>query len=126
KRGLVASCTSVGIGGIGVALAKTAIGGQLGMKINLDDMYIDRVVEDSLSYADDLIFSESQGRFIVTVDPAKADLFEAALNTLPYSQIGMITDDGMFTVFHSDEEYPLINTSIDELTESYKKTLRDY
>ncbi|MFH1063822.1 MAG: AIR synthase-related protein [Candidatus Woesearchaeota archaeon] len=129
RQGLVASCTSVGIGGLGIALAKTAIGGQLGMEINLDEMYLYDAVERDMQYMDSVLFSESQGRFVVTVDPEKVEQFEELMSNksyTPYSHIGKVTDDRRFTVFQSDDEPPMIDTTVNKLTESYKSPLREY
>lgn len=65
-KGLVASAYPVNYGGLVVALAKVAIGGQLGMKIAIP----------SAMRPDYYLFSESQGRFVVTVCPKNKDKFE--------------------------------------------------
>ena len=63
---LPASVHGVYRGGMAVHLAMVAMGGNLGMKIDLARIPIDQVERDDL-----ILFSESAGRFIVTVDPAK-------------------------------------------------------
>ena len=68
-HGLVASAFPVTHGGVGVALAKVAIAGRLGMDITIPtDMRPDR-----------FLFSESLGRFVVTVSPDNKRAFELAL-----------------------------------------------
>ena len=67
---LVASAQGIGIGGLGVALAKTAMGGRLGMEVSLNDLSEKPLRDDSTLY------SESQGRFVVTVDPKNKKRFE--------------------------------------------------
>ena len=68
---LVASCHDCSDGGLGVALAETAFAGGFGMKINLD-----AVPAAADMRADEILFSESQSRFVVTVAPDKAAAFE--------------------------------------------------
>ncbi|HVP96828.1 AIR synthase-related protein [Methanoregula sp.] len=66
---LVASAYPVGHGGLGVALAKVAIAGRLGMDLTLPG---------SLR-PDIFLFSETPGRFVVTVAPDHKRSFEQAL-----------------------------------------------
>ena len=65
SHGLVASAFPVTHGGLGVALAKVAIAGRVGMDITL--------------HGDNLLFSESLGRFIVTIAPDNKRSFERTM-----------------------------------------------
>jgi phosphoribosylformylglycinamidine synthase len=123
ERSLVASCASVGMGGLGVALAKVAIGGNLGLDIDVDRMYADGAADDVIRL-DSLLFSESHGRFVVTVDPDIQDEFEDAMQGINMSFVGKVTSDGSFVVRHKDEEF--VHTSVGSLAESYKSTLKGY
>jgi phosphoribosylformylglycinamidine synthase subunit PurSL len=69
RHDLVASAFPVAHGGLGVALAKTAIAGQLGM---------DLTVTPGMR-PDYYLFSESLGRFVVTVAPDNKRAFELTL-----------------------------------------------
>jgi phosphoribosylformylglycinamidine synthase len=133
EQGLVASCASVELGGLGVALAKTAIGGQLGMEIELYDVsasYTELTDEEeaSLNRCDTMLFSETMGRFVVTVDPSKKEEFEKCFRNHLFpttcTQIGRVSDDSRFVVTAVGKE--IINAGVADLTESYKKTLRGY
>jgi len=110
KQQLCASAIPVGFGGVGVALAKKAIAGQLGMDINLsDDLRLDTAM-----------YSESQGRIIVTVAPQNKDAFEKALNGYDFvQQIGTVTDGDKLSINNFD-------VSISDLEKSYKETLGGY
>ena len=66
---LVASAYPVGHGGLGIALAKVAIAGRLGMDLTLSPTL----------RPDIFLFSETLGRFIVTVAPDHKRAFEQAL-----------------------------------------------
>ncbi|MBT5021979.1 phosphoribosylformylglycinamidine synthase, partial [Candidatus Woesearchaeota archaeon] len=123
ESGLVASCASVGVGGIGVTLAKIAIGGQLGMQIELDSLLCSPAAY-LVKRIDHVLFSESQSRFVVTVDPEKKYLFENKLNKIPYACIGFVSENNSFTISKSDKK--IIDSSINDLSEAYKKTLRGY
>jgi phosphoribosylformylglycinamidine (FGAM) synthase-like enzyme len=120
-RGLVASCHSVTLGGLGVALARTAFAGMLGMRVDLDAVPVggDDPFEDR---TDLILFSESAGRFVVTVDPARRDAFEKMLSGCVFACVGEVTDGGNLVVTDGGDE--LANASLSDLKESYKKTLR--
>lgn len=90
---LVASVHGVYRGGLGVHLAMTAMAGMLGMSIRLAD-----VPKDGVGRNDAALFSESAGRFVVTVAPENCAAFEALFEGLPCACVGEITDDGMFRV----------------------------
>jgi len=66
---LVASAFPVGRGGLGIALAKVAVGGRLGMDITIP----------SNVRPDVFLFAETLGRFVVTVAPDHKRAFEQAL-----------------------------------------------
>ena len=66
QEGLLRSCHDCSDGGLGVALAETAFAGGLGMEIDLR-----KVPHKGIERNDLLLFSESQSRFVVTLDPSK-------------------------------------------------------
>lgn len=110
KKRLCASAMAVGFGGLGVTLAKKCIAGQMGMDIDLD----------SKLRLDKALFSESQGRIVVTVAPADQKTFEDTLKGCAAVQ----------KIGKTNRSYELkINTLkvyINKLDEAYKDTLRDY
>jgi phosphoribosylformylglycinamidine synthase subunit PurSL len=129
-NGLVASAISVGRGGLGVALAKTAIGGGLGMEIDLARVPI--VSGSKCGPRDDYcLFSETQGRFVVTINPEYQEEFETLIDKSGglCEKIGVVRDDDLF---HIEKGYgPLdstspIETNIFQLTRSYKSTFKDF
>ena len=69
---LIASSISPELGGVGAALAKKAISGMLGMEIDLNKL----PKSEDLDRNDFLLFSETQSRFIVTIDPKRKEEFE--------------------------------------------------
>ena len=69
RHGLVASAFPVTHGGLGTALAKVAVAGRLGMDITIP----------AGMRPDYYLFSESLGRFVVTVAPDNKRAFEQAL-----------------------------------------------
>lgn len=132
---LVASAIGVGKGGLGVALAKIAIAGRLGMDIDLD--YVSRIWDHSKpmsenwgSRSDSVLFSESQGRFVVTVAPENRQKFENYVLGGDHlcSEIGKIRADDKFIIGPPEISGNMkmqINTTVSQLASSYKSTFKD-
>jgi phosphoribosylformylglycinamidine synthase len=83
---LVRSATTPGKGGLALALARSAMAGELGLELDLD------AAPDLLELSPDVaLFSESNGRFVVTVAPNDAAAFTAHFGSLPCRRIGVVT-----------------------------------
>ena len=83
QKELVSSSISVGSGGLAAALAKACVGGMLGAKIsvkNLDNLNIDAK-----------LFSESQGRILVSVSPKNAKIFEKLMQGILIYKLGAVS-----------------------------------
>jgi phosphoribosylformylglycinamidine synthase len=91
QQGLVASCHDVSDGGLGVTLAECAFAGGLGCTVDLAHVPVDAPdLRD-----DELLFSESAGRFIVGVAPERAAAFEAIMHGQPLARIGEVTSTSL-------------------------------
>lgn len=121
EKELVASAESITRGGLGIALAKVAIGGQLGMHIDLSPL----PRTNSLTRTDYILFSESQSRFIVTINPKNKKRFENIMHKQCLACIGTVTDDHQFTI-KDIRHQPIVATTIKKITHAYKKTFRDW
>ncbi|NLN60093.1 MAG: phosphoribosylformylglycinamidine synthase [Deltaproteobacteria bacterium] len=113
---LVASCHDCSDGGLGVALAETAFAGGLGLRIDLD-----RVPAETGLRVDEILFSETQSRFVVTVAPEKAPAFETAMVGNVCDRIGEVTSDGAFVVQQAGRL--LINEDVTDLKKAWQATL---
>ena len=100
EKKLAASSISVHRGGTLFALARSAIGGQLGVDFPSDEKFL---------------YPESQGRILVSVNPKNINAFETLLKGNYFCQIGEVRADKKF-----------LDTTVDELTESYKSTFKSY
>ena len=115
---LVASAQSVHKGGLGVALAKTAMGGLLGMEVCLDNL-------SGMFWRDDCtLYSESQGRIVVTVAPENKDKFEKLMEGNFFARVGVVKEDKSFVVKSAHKV--VINGDVDEMLKSYKSTFAGY
>jgi phosphoribosylformylglycinamidine synthase len=127
ERGTVASAHALSLGGLGVGLAKVAIAGQLGMEIDLTKV----PTEESLNTKDFgcndyILFSESQSRFVVTVAPDLKKKFEKIMHGQKFACIGKVKRNEEGFVVKGPDGEKIVDASLEVLTESYKKTLRDY
>lgn len=89
SSGLLASCHGIYRGGLAVHAAMVAIGGRLGLTIDLAKA---PVFEDALR-DDRRLFSESCGRFLVTVPKDRAGEFEKSFAGLPCGLVGEVTQN---------------------------------
>jgi phosphoribosylformylglycinamidine synthase subunit PurSL len=113
-NGAVASVHGVYRGGLGVHLAMVAMGGGLGMHVDLRKAPVEAVGRN-----DTVLFSESAGRFIVTVDPRRQAEFEAAFHRLPYACIGTVTAEPVFKMKGLQGE-ALMSTAVSKLKAAWK------
>ena len=119
QDGLVASCHAVGRGGLGVHLTLSAIGGNLGLDIDL--RYV--LVEERLTNTR-LLYSESAGRFIVTIDEKKKEAFEGIMDGLDYACIGRVNDVDILQVSGIDGKI-IIKEKIGDLKDAWKSPFGD-
>jgi phosphoribosylformylglycinamidine synthase len=115
KEELTASVHGVYRGGLGAHLALVAMAGNLGMRIDLGAVPAEGVDRD-----DRLLFSESAGRFIVTVAPEQAERFEHRFQGLPIAWVGDIAADGRFAVKGADGT-EIVTKPVTELKAAWKK-----
>jgi phosphoribosylformylglycinamidine synthase len=113
---LPASVHGIYRGGLAVHLAKVAMGGNLGMKINLA-----QIPRHDVEREDALLFSESAGRFIVTVDPANREAFEDCFKALAWGCIGTVTAEPDFVVRGIGNSV-IITVSVADLKTAWIKT----
>ncbi len=117
KKNMFSACTSICEGGFAMALAKMSIAGHLGVDCNLN-----LVPNDDLS-VEKIMYSETQSRFIVTIDASRKEEFENCMSDFEIGEIGQVTERG-FVIKNNDEE--IISKNVPELDEIYKKRFKDY
>jgi phosphoribosylformylglycinamidine synthase len=116
---LVASVHGIYRGGLALHLALVAMGGNLGLNVDLRQVPIEEVGRD-----DHLLFSESAGRFIVTVDPAQRDAFEDIFKGTHCAAVGTVTEPPDFVIQGLDRK-PILSVPVAELKVAWKKTFGD-
>jgi phosphoribosylformylglycinamidine synthase len=94
REGIVRACHDLSEGGLGVAAAEMARAGRLGVRLDLS-----RVPRDAdVTRADTILFSESNGRFLVEVRPEEAAAFESALAGCPFARVGEVVGERIVSI----------------------------
>ncbi len=119
RKGLIASSIAIGRGGLGIALLKKAMGGMLGVSTDL------RNLKGKISRDDFALFSESQGRIMVTIDPLNKTQFEKILQGNSFAQIGKITE-GSAIIIRGFLGNIIVKTDVEKALKSYRMTFKDY
>ena len=98
EKELVNSSLSLTSGGLAIALAKASIGGMLGCDISLDK------IPGTSSSIDSLLFSESQGRILVSVSPKNINKFEKIIKDIHFKKIGNVSKDNKITIKYNNKK----------------------
>lgn len=110
-RELLDSSMSVTSGGLAVALGKASVGGMLGCDVSLSEM------PGSARSIEAKLFSESQGRILVSVPPRKVKDFEKMVKKIPHTRLGKVTENKKFIIKMNDKK--IIDSSIKNLYGAY-------
>jgi len=119
SEGLVRACHDLSDGGLGVASAEMAFSGGLGLKLDLRNVPREGVERD-----DEILFSESNSRFLVEVAPEQGGKLERLLSGVPFALVGQVTDDDEFVVVGLEGE-EVVRTSLGTLKEAWQAPLRE-
>jgi len=114
-REFVASCSYIHDGGLLTAVSKAAMAGDKGVGINVKDIFF----EGDANTDEDVLYSETPGRFIVTIDPENKRRFERIMGSNAH-MIGQVEKSNLF-VTGSDGKHNFIH--LDTVMENYQETL---
>jgi len=115
--GLVKACHDLSEGGLAVAAAEMAFAGGLGLVLDLQKVPRKDIVRD-----DFVLFSESNSRFLIEVADADSAEFEKLMQGKGCVKIGKVTKEPRLQIKGLSGSV-VIDASIDELRQSWKKTL---
>ncbi len=116
---LIASSISITRGGLGVAVIKAAIGGMLGIEISLSK------ISGMVSRDDFALFSESQGRILITVTPENQKKVEQIFKGISFAKIGKVTKNPLIEIKGLKENI-IIKEKLDNFVKSYNETFKGY
>ena len=111
---VVASCHAIGRGGLAVHLALIAMAGELGIRLELEDI---PTTENLNLYK--LLYSESCGRFLVTVAPQHRARFEEIMLGTPTALVGVVTEKP--TVHLTQGGKTVLKESVRDLKSCWKR-----
>jgi phosphoribosylformylglycinamidine synthase len=117
SKGLIETCHDSSEGGLAVAISEMSFAAGKGASINVDSIK----TTDNMSVAETL-FSESNGRFIVEVNPNNENKFKEIFKGLSVSEIGYITDDD-FILFESQKRKIQFKEKLTNLLNAWKHTI---
>ncbi|OGG49996.1 hypothetical protein A2704_06350 [Candidatus Kaiserbacteria bacterium RIFCSPHIGHO2_01_FULL_54_36b] len=117
QKDLVVSAIGVGRGGLAVALTKSAIAGRLGSRLNLN------MIPGAAKSPEAVLFSESQGRFVISVSRKGQKEFEEMMNGVALTNIGEVVQDDSVSIMLPGTEVELL---LSALTESYRSFFKHW
>jgi phosphoribosylformylglycinamidine synthase len=119
QKNLIASAISCNNGGLIVALVKKLMGGGLGAEIGLVNF------PGNWKENYQALFSESQGRILVSVDPKKAAEFEQTMSGNVFAKIGQVTAEPVLKITDKKDQM-VVNLKIADALKAYKLTFKDF
>ena len=119
RASLVASVRGIYRGGLAVHAVLAALAGGLGLQLELS-----KVLTETSLREDKLLFSESAGRFLVTVPPNFQNAFEDAMSKHACGCIGIVTEEPRM-VINGKEGQVLVDLPLDRLKTAWENPFGD-
>jgi phosphoribosylformylglycinamidine synthase len=116
QHGLVTAVHDISDGGLAVCLAEMALAGRTGVDIN-----VTAVPNLDCPLPEQILYSESPSRFVVTVAEDKRASFETLFAGDFLAAIGQTTANGHLTLRATGTT--LVNSSVEDVATIWKKTL---
>ncbi|MFW5490607.1 MAG: AIR synthase-related protein [Desulfovibrio sp.] len=117
RQGLINACHDLSDGGLAVAAAEMALGGRVGMDLDLSAVPMPDTEIPLLS----LLYGESAGRLLVSVPPSKQDAFEGLMAGQHCGLLGRVQTHGELRM--SLNGTILVQENVEELATAFKATL---
>ncbi len=117
-KGLVVSCHDCSEGGLAVALAEMAFAGGVGIEADLRGLPKGRDCQQTHTQ----LFSESNSRYIMEVEPENYGAFVKLMLNLPFGQIGKVTENKTL-VIKAGNDKTVVKADIGSLKRAWQKTL---
>lgn len=119
KKEIISSAISITRGGLGIALAKTTLAGKLGVEVSINN------IPGQVSRSDFALFSESQGRILVTINPKNKKIFEEIMKGNQFKQIGQVINNQQLVINGLDNK-TIVNLNLEKIKKAYKSTFKNY
>ncbi|MDR1195815.1 MAG: phosphoribosylformylglycinamidine synthase subunit PurL [Endomicrobium sp.] len=118
NKNIVEACHDCSEGGIAVSVSEMAFAAQKGVKINIDAVKC----KEQMTPAE-ILFSESNGRFIVEIAPENIAKFKEVFKGTAYAQIGYVCDSGK-VIFESEKNKVKAIEKSEALLNSWRNTIK--
>ena len=116
-KGIIASCHDCSEGGLAIALAEMAFAGGLGVEVNLKGL----PKAQNVHRTNTQIFSESNCRYILEIEPQNYGIFANLMLNLPFGNIGRVTEEKM-VIIKTDNAETVIELDLDSLKQAWQRT----
>jgi len=93
--------------------------GLLGFIIDIANARVDKKLRN-----DTLLFSESQGRFLVSVNPANAVEFEKTFKGLSIGKLGIVSNNKNIEILSNNKN--IVKSNVDLILNIYKDVFREF
>jgi phosphoribosylformylglycinamidine synthase len=118
QQGWIRSCHDLSEGGLGVALAECVIGSRYGADISLQSL-LDHSPE--LRW-DEILWSESPSRFVLSVSPEHEAATQVLFTELPFFMLGIVTGEPQFMCRLTVSDTPVTNLSVALLRQAWQRS----
>lgn len=122
NKDLVEACHDCSEGGIAVAVSEMAFSSRKGVKIDIDAVKCKEKMTESMTPAE-ILFSESNGRFIVEVKPENAEKFKSLFKGSAIAEIGSVCDCGK-VIFESKTNKIKLTEKSEVLLNAWRDTIK--
>jgi len=123
NENLIEACHDCSEGGLAVAISEMAFAAEKGVKIDIDAIKTGGINlrETELTVAE-ILFSESNGRFIVEVKPGDEARFRKILKNAVFAEVGCVNSDKKI-VFGSEKNKIKIQENSEVLLNYWRRTI---
>ncbi len=110
QKEIINSAVSLSSGGLVVAIVKASVGGMLGANISIKN------IPGDVAETHSKLFSESQGRILVSVSPKNIKVFEKIVKDIPYAKLGTVSKNGKVVIA---DQKKVVETNVKKLHKIY-------
>jgi len=117
-QGLVRSCHDCSEGGLATALAEMAFAGNCGIEADLRGV----PASEDCAKTEALLFSESNSRYLVEIEPQNFDAFAKLMLNIPFGQVGEVIKDRRLLIRDKNQTV-VVDAKLDALKDAWQKPL---
>jgi phosphoribosylformylglycinamidine synthase len=118
QKGLIASCHDLAEGGLATALSESSLGGRYGAEVDLGALPGGDVSTLSL---EQLLFSETPSRLLISCSDEKTPELESMLKGLPAAPVGWTTDSPRIVLHHRGEK--VVSAGLKDVEAAWKEPI---